>query len=153
ICVAQTHSAVHDSGEYTVDVGLGLTNYAKHLAGGGLVFKRFCKLLRTFRKLPRPRLLSLEQPRVLYGDDCLVSERLEQINLSVGEWTHLGASDTNHTDGPTRTDQRDGQHGPMATKMSRPVAAFWVLFSFGLQIRNVYGSALESSTSGQSPTT
>jgi hypothetical protein len=49
-------------------------------------------------KLAFARLLSLEQPRVLDGDDDLVGEYLEQFNLSINEWADSGPSDCNRAD-------------------------------------------------------
>ena len=54
-------------------------------------------------QLALARLLRLEQPRVLDGDDGLVGESLEQLDLAVGERANLGASDGDHADGLTRT--------------------------------------------------
>ena len=51
----------------------------EHLARRGLVLERFCELA-------RPRLLRLEQPRVLDGDDGLVGEGLQQLDLDLREW-------------------------------------------------------------------
>jgi hypothetical protein len=48
------------------------------------------------------------------GYHGLVREGFDQIDLSVGEWMHLGAPDTNHTDGHARSDERDGQYGAVA---------------------------------------
>src|SRR6516162_4504157 len=51
------------------------------------------------RRLLLQRLPQLvEQPRVLYGDDGLGSEVLEQFKLFVGEWPNFFAVDLNGTD-------------------------------------------------------
>jgi len=46
---------------------------------------------------------------VLDGDDGLVRKSLEQIDLSVGELTDFGASDSNHADCLIHAHQKDGQ--------------------------------------------
>ena len=50
----------------------------KHLAGRRLVFEGLLEL-------PRARLLLLEQPRVLDGDDGLVGESRHKLNLLLRE--------------------------------------------------------------------
>ena len=50
----------------------------EHLAGRGLIFEGCLKLALA-------RLLRLEQPRVLDGDDGLVGEGLDKLDLLVGE--------------------------------------------------------------------
>src|SRR5262245_671291 len=53
-------------------------NYTEHIASRGLVFERLLKLTLA-------RLLGLEQPRVLDGDDGLVGERGDELDLLVIE--------------------------------------------------------------------
>ena len=43
----------------------------------------------------------LEQAHVLDGDDRLVGESLEEVDLLVGEWTDLRPADHDRTDGDT----------------------------------------------------
>jgi hypothetical protein len=64
---------------------------------------------------------------------------------------NLDASDGNRADGLACADQRDGQHCP-EPKVPGPVATLRVLIGFGLQVRNMNGLAVESSTCWQSPT-
>jgi len=64
-------------------------------ADGGLLLQRFTQLV--------------EQARILNRDHRLGGECLEQLDLLVGEWADLSASDDNGTDGNARTDQRDVQ--------------------------------------------
>ena len=96
-------------------------------------------------------LLGLEQPRVLYGDRRLVGEGFEQLDLSIGKRTNLRATDGNHADGLTRTDQRDGQYGAVANAPGT-VAALRVFSSFGLYIGNLNRSPIEDGTSGDNLT-
>ena len=53
----------------------------KHLGGRRLLLQRLLQLACA-------RLLLLEQPRVLDGDDGLVGEGLEQLDLLLGERLH-----------------------------------------------------------------
>jgi hypothetical protein len=114
------------------------------LARGRLLFQgdsQFCV----------PGLHLLEQPRVLKGDDDLVGESLEQLDLAVGEWADLGASDGNHTYRFTRADQRDGQIGAEAEAPGN-VAALWVLLPLCLHIRDVDRSLIEDGTANEKAT-
>ena len=56
----------------------------EHVGGGGLLLQRFAQLV--------------EQPRVLDGDDGLVGEVLDQLDLLVGEWPDLLAVDADDPD-------------------------------------------------------
>ena len=92
----------------------------------------------------------LEQPRVLDGDDGLVGEGLEQIDLSVGEGASLGSPDYDHTDRFTRKDQWDSHCGPEA-KASGAVATLWIL-SLALQVAHMDSLPIENGTSLYMPT-
>ena len=78
----------------------------------------------------------LRTPRVLDGDDGLVGENLEQLDLLLAKWTHLGAPDRNRPNCFAIADQWLNQHGAK-TKSVGKVAALCVLFSFSLQIRDL----------------
>ena len=71
---AQARADRHDSIEHRLQLRRRAADDAQHLAGRGLVFERFLQLL-------RPRLLGLEQPRVLDGDHRLVGEGRDQLDL------------------------------------------------------------------------
>jgi hypothetical protein len=118
---------------------------AEHLGDRSLVFERLLQLALA-------SLLGLKEAHVLDGDDGLVGEDLEELDLSVGERADLGASDGDHTDGLglARADQRDSQYGAQA-KASRIVAALWILISFGRQIGDLNRSPVENSSSGENP--
>src|SRR5215510_13248486 len=102
-------------------------------------------------ELTRSRLHLLEQPRVLDGDGGLVGEGLEQFDLSVGKRAHLGASDRNHPNCCTSTDQRLMQHGA-DTKSVGKIAALRILAGFGLCICDVNRLPVENGASKSSPT-
>src|SRR5262249_13450490 len=91
IGTAEADCAVQDCAKDRLNTGLRATNDAKHLAGSGLIFKRLLQL-------PLARLLCLEQPCVLDGDDGLVGEGLEHSDLLVREWVHCHSTNQNHAD-------------------------------------------------------
>src|SRR5215467_14043830 len=74
--------------KHGLNVEFRVADDGQHVASCGLIFKRFCKLLRALRKFSRSSLLGLEQPRVLDGDHRLVGECLEQTDLLFSEWSH-----------------------------------------------------------------
>jgi len=63
----------------------------QNIGGGRLLFQGFCQLALA-------RLLSLEQPRVLDGDDGLVGEGLDQLDLLVIERRDPGPRQCDHAD-------------------------------------------------------
>src|SRR5215831_11997421 len=71
-----------------LDTGRRAPNHAKDVAGSRLLFERDSQLC-------IPRLLRFEQPRVLNGDDGLVSKGLEEFDLVVTERANLRASNGN----------------------------------------------------------
>src|SRR5262245_26813656 len=75
----------------------------------GTDLANFSLLLERPLQLALARLLCLE-PRVLDGDDRLVGERFEQIDLSVSEEANLGASDDTHANSLARGDQGNGEY-------------------------------------------
>jgi len=70
ISAAQAYGALNNCFEDKLNTGRRTTDYTEDLARRGPLFQR---LMQFFR----PRLLCLEQPRVLDGDDGLVGEGLE----------------------------------------------------------------------------
>src|SRR5262249_37531838 len=90
----------------------------EHLRRGGFVFQ-------SLLPLPCSRLLGFEQPRVLDGDDGLVGESLEQLNLSVGKRADLSASNRNRANCLARTDERNDQRGA-EPNLSSVLATHWV---------------------------
>ena len=53
----------------------------------------------------------LEQPRVLDGDDGLVGEGLDQLDLSLGEWLDLAAGEDDDADNGVLAQQWHAEHG------------------------------------------
>ena len=65
-----------DRVEHRLQIDRRAADDLEHVAGRGLVFERFVQFALA-------RLLRLEQPRVLDGDDGLVGEGLDQLDLLV----------------------------------------------------------------------
>jgi hypothetical protein len=143
VCAAQARRRINDALKYRLQMELRAANNTQNVARSGLVLERLAKL-------SSPSLHLLEQPRVLDGNDGLVGEGLEQIDLLVGEGTDLSASDGNGAYCFARANYWHCQVGAVAN-MSRVIAVYWVLIGFGLQIRNMYGSPVEDGTSVDKP--
>jgi hypothetical protein len=97
--------------------------------GGGLILERLLQISFT-------RLLSLQQPCVLDGNDGLVGEGLEQINLPVGERPHLGTSKRYCANCSAGTHQRDNNDSAVPLSLGK-VTPFRKVNYFGLQVSNV----------------
>ncbi len=65
------------------------------------------ELLNRLGQLARARLQLLEEADVLDGDDGLVGEGLEQLDLTIGERPRLGTRDRNDADGSALPQHRD----------------------------------------------
>src|SRR5262245_138830 len=63
--------------EHSLQIESRPTNHLEHVGGRGLLLETFAELV--------------EQPGILDGNDRLIGEALHQINLLVGERSHLGA--------------------------------------------------------------
>ena len=103
--IAQGHGATHDCIEDRLDVGRRAGNDAQDLGGGRL-------LLEGHAQVGVARLQLLEQPHVLDGDDGLVGEGLEQLDLLVRERPGLDSIDRDRPDRATLTQHRHRQHAP-----------------------------------------
>jgi hypothetical protein len=93
----------------------------------------------------------IEKPRVLDRDNGLVGEYLEQLDLLLGKWTHLGAADADDADGDVLSHQRLMQYGADTKSVSK-VAALRILAGFGLHIRDVNRLPVENGASKRNPT-
>jgi len=58
---------------------------------------------------------ALEQPHVLNRNHCLIGKRGEQFNLLVGEWSRVGASQSEHANRDALAHERNGKDRPEMT--------------------------------------
>src|SRR5512145_2605277 len=72
--ITQPYCTGHDDSKYRVNVSRRTRDHAEDLGGRRL-------LLQGFRQLAVPRLQLLEQPHVLDGDDRLMGEGLQELDL------------------------------------------------------------------------
>ena len=97
-CAPQSRVAFSINGfEDGLEVECRAADDLQHLGGRGLLLQRLGHLAIAGLQL-------LEQPHVLDGDDGLVGEGLEQLDLPVGERTDLAPRDDDRADGlPSRS--------------------------------------------------
>ena len=103
--------------------------------------------------LPR-RVITVERGQldvhVLDGDDGLVSENLEQLDLSVCEWSHLGTPDRYRTECFAGTHEWDGNHTAVAEPPSNG-AALGVFSCVALHISDLDRFLVIGSTADERP--
>src|SRR6185369_6051530 len=90
--ITQLPRALRNCIKYWLGIGGRPADDIQHFAHCGLV-------LEGLLQFAFARLLSLEQPRVLDGDDGLVGEGLQQRNLFLSEWPHFHAANHEGPDG------------------------------------------------------
>src|SRR5262245_13381519 len=104
IRIAQARGGLDQCIEYFLHVERRPADDLQNIGSGRL-------LLESLRELALAGLLGLEQARVLDGDHRLVGEGLQQINLSLGKWAHLRATQDNCPYCFASTNKGDDQHG------------------------------------------
>src|SRR5262249_9690851 len=82
IRIAQACCGLDQRIEYFLHVERRPADDLQNIGGGRLLFQGFLQLALA-------RLLCLEQPCVLDGDDGLVGEGLDQLDLLISEWSYL----------------------------------------------------------------
>ena len=112
--------------------------------GRGLLLQRFRKIIGALAQL-------IEQPRVLDGDDGLGSEVLNQLDLLVGEGTHLLAIDGDCTDQVVFLQHRDASARASAGKIGEfddglVALKIWFLGPDILDVRDLFGPGDMSQT-------
>src|SRR6516164_1270017 len=86
------------------------------------------------RGLPFERLPQFaQQPRILDGDDGLGGEVLDQLDLFVGEWPHLGAVDENRADEIIVLEHGDAEDGSPAENVDE-----FLKWLYALEIRQIF---------------
>ena len=77
------------------------------------------QLVHRASQVVRPSLQFREQPYVLDGDHGLIGERLEQIDLRVGERGGLGPNDVDSADRRAASQHRNGHEAAVADRSAR----------------------------------
>ena len=88
-CVAQVHRGPDDGIEHRLHVGRRARDDSENLGRGGLLLQRLGDLGMSLGDSAVLLLQFREQAHVLDGDDGLVGEGLEQLDLLLREGLHL----------------------------------------------------------------
>src|SRR5215831_9459965 len=106
--------------EHRLEISGRSANDTEHIADCGLIFERLLKL-------PLARLLRLEQPRVLDGDDGLVGEGLYEVDLSLCERPHRRVRERDDADDLATVQQRHREERSVAARMlSLHIRELWI---------------------------
>src|SRR5215472_13386268 len=103
IRLAQPRRRLHQRIEHRLQIEGRSADHLEHVGGGGLLREGLPQLV--------------EQPGVLYGDDGLVGEILDQLDLLVGERTDLLAVDDEAADPFALFEQRRKHRRACATEL------------------------------------
>ena len=72
-----------DSFENRRHAGARAANRGQNVTNRGLIFEALCPLARGRLELRLPLLQVVEQPCVLDGDECLIGESLDKLDLTL----------------------------------------------------------------------
>jgi len=85
----------------------------------------------------------VQQARILDGDDGLIGEGLEQVDLSLGEELCLGSAQRDHSNCDAFSHQRNEQAGAEA-QATCVLAGYRKFIYLGLQISNMDSPPIEN---------
>ncbi|HWO91799.1 MAG TPA: hypothetical protein VNP53_07495 [Methylomirabilota bacterium] len=134
--LAQPHGVSDDRVEDRLDVGRGTADDAQDLGGRRLLLEGLGDLRMRLGERPILLLEFGEQADVLDGDHRLISERLQQLDLSFREASRLRAAQGDGADGSALPDQGNGERGAEA-EAPRRLAALGEFGRFFLEIGDV----------------
>src|SRR5262245_13553095 len=114
IGLTQSGRRLHQRVEYRLQIEGRAAYNLEHVGGGGLLLQRFAQLV--------------EQACVLDGDNGLVGEGHDQVDLLLGEWTYGFALYDDDSDRCTFAQKGDTEQG---TKAAKPLALMVRIFGIG----------------------
>src|SRR5262249_4041908 len=126
--------ALYDGVEDRLHVGGRAADDAEHLGGCRLMLQRLAQFCIPFLDL-------LEQPYILNGDDGLVGEGLQQLDLGRGEGPHFNATREQSANEFPMLTKRSGQEGARDSQRTQ----IWKI-GLGLNVRNVEHAVLAHPT-------
>ena len=122
--VTQTSGRGHHGLEHGIKIERRAADDLQNLAGRGLIFQRFLKIIGA-----RPQLS--QKSRVFHGDHGLRGKVFQQGDLLAGEGTHFLAVDVDHAQQGVVLPQGHGQRGARAAEIDdRPAVGFAPLIGF-----------------------
>jgi hypothetical protein len=132
---ARLHDRLEDRGH----IGGGAGDDTQDLAGRGLLLERLGQIAVADVQL-------VEEAHVLDGDDGLVGEGPEQLDVAVGEGAGLGAEQRNGADGHAIAQDRDGHGGAKGGRLRHRAKLVLVVLD---DVGNVHGGAVQHGPPGR----
>jgi hypothetical protein len=108
------------------------------------------EVLDSLGKLTRPRLNFFEKARVLNGDDGLVRESIDELDLTFGERAHFGEPDEDYANSHACVEQRDGEQSAI-TELERTSPTLRGFIRFGQDVCDLYRAPIEDGAAGDEP--
>ena len=136
VSLAEPRCRFHKGIENRLEIEGRAADDLEHVGGGGLLLQRFAQLVK--------------QPRVLDGDDGLISKGLEQSNLPFGKEPHLGASQRDRANHGAFAHQRDRKHRAEAQAPCE-FAAFGKFVRLSIHVSDVQGPLIENRSARHCP--
>ena len=103
LCPAKPRRSFDQSVEHSLQIERRAADDLEHVGGGGLLLQGLAQLV--------------EQARVLDGDDGLIGEALEQLDLPVAEWADFLAVDADGSDQLVILEHWHNKEGAAARKL------------------------------------
>jgi hypothetical protein len=110
--IANPRGIRQDVFKHRLEVPRRAGDNAKHFRCRGLLLERFGEIVSALPQL-------IEQPRVLDGNDGLISKDRYQFNLPFGKRLNDSAQQANHADCHSVVEQRNTQHGAVFSETCR----------------------------------
>src|SRR5215831_2683650 len=134
--LAQARRCLQDGINYWLQLVGRARNDVEHVTDRSLIVERFLDLARA-------RLHLVEQPHVLNGDDRLVGEGGDEVNLLVGERAHVEADQNERADRDALAQHGNSKHGaiPHPGRVESVVR-------IGIHIGDVNSTTFEQGASG-----
>src|SRR5262245_56579250 len=117
-CAAKPGGGLNKGVEHGLKIEGRVANHLEHVGGGGLLLQRLPQLIK--------------EPRVLDGDDGLLSEILDQFYLLVAKRAYLLAKDVNRADQLVILEHWNGEHASIAGEFGC-VEGEWMPLEVGLR--------------------
>src|SRR5215470_7335347 len=144
--MAEAGGTLHNRIEHRLDVHLGLADDSEDLTGGSLSIESGYQIAIAGFQF-------LEQPHILDGDNGLVSEGLEQSNLSIAEGADLVPQQRDHTQSHIVSEQWHRQRRAVPSIRSLERLTFRELVvRHGADVVDVDGASVDERSPGDGST-
>src|SRR5215510_15937678 len=130
---ADTHRIFQHSFKYPLQFAGRLADDLQHFGGCGLLLQRFGEIVGALAQF-------VKQSRVLNGDNGLIGEILDQLDLLVSEWLHFRARQSQNADGGAFAQHWNAEHGAEA---AQPLGLGPNMISVDTHVRDMNGPTFQ----------